>query len=244
MTFWDHLDELRSRLVRCLLVFFAGFAACYLLSDHILAFLRKPLFDQLPPEKQHLYYTGLFENFLVHLRVAGYSALILLSPVYFYLLWGFVSPGLHPHERKRVIPFAIAASVFFLLGSSFAYFVLFPAGVKYFLSYGSDAEVAWLTLEHYVSLIFRVLFGFGVAFELPVLIVLLGQLGIITPEKLASQRRMAVIGITIISAVVAPPDAFSMILLMGPLYLLFEGSIIVVKLIHKKNQGTPNTNHS
>ncbi|MBI3543423.1 MAG: twin-arginine translocase subunit TatC [Deltaproteobacteria bacterium] len=105
MTFWDHLDELRSRVVQCLWVFFGGFIACYFVSDRFLGFLRKPLFDHLPLERQHLYYTGLFENFFVHLRIAGYASLILLSPAYFILLWGFVAPGLHPHERKQVLPF-------------------------------------------------------------------------------------------------------------------------------------------
>ncbi|MBI3544685.1 MAG: twin-arginine translocase subunit TatC, partial [Deltaproteobacteria bacterium] len=131
--------RLRSRVVQCLWVFFGGFVACYFASDRFLAFLRKPLFDHLPLERQHLYYTGLFENFFVHLRIAGYASLILLSPVYFMLLWGFIAPGLHPHERKQVLPFAIGGSVFFLLGSGFAYFVLFPAGVKYFLTYGTQA---------------------------------------------------------------------------------------------------------
>lgn len=234
MAFWDHVDELRSRVVKCVWVFFVGFLACYFVSDRFLGLLRKPLFAYLPPERQHLYYTGLFENFFVHLRVAGYASLVFLSPIYFYILWGFIAPGLHPHERRRVLPYTFAASMFFLLGSAFAYFVLFPAGVKYFLSYGTPAEVAWLTLESYVSLVLKILVGFGAAFELPVVIVLLAQIGFITPEKLAAHRRSAILAITVLAALVAPPDAISMLLLMAPLYLLFEGSVVVVRVICKK----------
>lgn len=234
MSFWDHLDELRSRALLCLYVFFGGFVGCYLISDQILAFLRKPLFAHLPPDKQHLYYTGLFENFFVHLRVAGFASLALLSPVYFLILWRFVAPGLYENERRTVIPFAAAASLFFLGGVAFAYFVLFPAGVKYFLSYGTPAEVAWLTLDHYVSLVTKILFGFGLAFQLPVVTVLLVRIGVISAETLASQRRIAIIVITIVSGVVAPPDAVSMLILMAPLYLLFEGSLLVARFLERK----------
>lgn len=220
----------------CLYVFMAGFAGFYLISDKILEFLRKPLFDHLPPEKRHLYYTGLFENFFVHLRVSGYASLAVLSPVYFWILWKFIAPGLYKHERKSAVPFAVAASFFFLLGSSFAYFVLFPAGVKFFLSYGTAAEVAWLTLEHYISLVLKILFGFGICFQLPVLIVLLIKIGVLNTKALSQQRKTAFVVVAIISAVVAPPDAISMLLLMVPLYLLFEGSLWVGSLLEKKQE--------
>lgn len=241
MTFWDHIEELRSRLVRCLWVFFLSFIVFYFISDRFLNLLRKPLFAYLPPDRQHLYYTGLFENFFVHLRIAGYAALLFLSPVYFHILWGFVAPGLHPYERKRIVPFVAGASVFFLLGSSFAYFILLPSGIKYFLSYGTSAEVAWLTLESYVSLVIKILFGFGLAFQLPVIIVLLAKIGLLSAETLAAHRKTAIIVITMIAALVAPPDAISMLILMAPLYLLFEGAILVVKIIQKE---APNPLHT
>lgn len=236
MSFWDHAEELRKKLMLCLYVFLAGFTAFYFLSDHLLDFLRKPLFDHLPPEKRHLYYTGLFENFFVHLRVAGYAALVALSPVYFWILWKFVSPGLYKHERKSAMPFAVAASFFFLLGSGFAYFVLFPAGVKFFLSYGSPAEVAWLTLEHYISLVLKILFGFGLCFQLPVLIVLLVKVGVLSTKTLAEHRKTALVAVAVVSAFIAPPDAISMLLLMVPLYLLFEGSLWVSRFLEGKKR--------
>lgn len=230
MSFWDHLDELRTKAVTCLYVFFAGFVAFYFVSDKLLLWIRKPLFDYLPPDKQHLYYTGLFENFFVHLKVAGYASLVLLSPIYFFILWKFISPALYEKEKKAVLPFAFAASFFFIFGASFAYFFLFPSGVKYFLSFGTQAEVAWLTLENYVNLVLKILFGFGLCFQIPVIIVLLAKIGIVTASQLEKQRRVAIMVVAFISALVAPPDAISMLLLMVPLYLLYEGSILVVKM--------------
>lgn len=231
MGFWDHLDELRGKLVLCLWIFFIGFIGLYFVSDHILDFLRRPLFMALPPEKQHLYYTGLFENFLVHLKVAAAASLALFSPIYFLILWSFVAPGLKPHEKKTIRPFIAAGAVFFLVGSGFAYFVLFPVGVKFFLTYGTAAEVPLLTLESYVSLVLKILIGFGLCFELPVVIVLLGKFGLLTAEQLAAQRRTAIIVITALSAFVAPPDAISMLMLMAPLYLLYETAIVVVRKV-------------
>ncbi len=231
MTFWEHLDELRASAVKCLYVFFAGFLAFYFVSDHLLDWLRRPLFSQLPFGKRQLYYTGLFENFFVHLKVAGYASLLFLSPIYFFIFWKFVSPALYEKEKKAVLPFAFAASFFFLIGASFAYFFLFPSGVKYFLSFGTQAEVAWLTLENYVNLVLKILFGFGLCFQIPVVIVLLAKVGLVSADVLEKQRRIAIVVVALISALVAPPDAISMLLLMVPLYLLFEGSILVVKMI-------------
>jgi sec-independent protein translocase protein TatC len=236
MSFWEHLDELRATLIQCLYIFFASFLGLYFVSDKILDFLRAPLFRHLPTERRHLYYTGLFENFLVHLKVSAYAALILMSPIYFMILWRFISPGLKSEEKKNILPFVFASSLFFLMGSGFAYYVLFPIGVKYFLQYGTDAEVAWLTLDNYVSVVMRILIGFGLCFQFPVVIVMLAKLGLISYESLAQKRRVAIIVVTVISALVAPPDAISMLMLMAPLYLLFELALVFVKVKFKSNK--------
>src|SRR4051812_40036157 len=114
MSFLDHLEELRVRLIRCLVVFMVGFVICYFVSEPILAVLRKPLFDVLPLEQQRLYFTSLFENFLTHLKISGYASIFLFSPYYFYQLWSFIAPGLYEKERKLAFPFIAAATAFFL----------------------------------------------------------------------------------------------------------------------------------
>lgn len=229
MAFFDHVDELRVRLMRCLLVFFVGFVGCYFIADPILAILRKPLFAVLPPEQQKLYFTSLFENFMTHLKIAGYASLFAFSPYFFHQIWGFVTPGLYPRERKMVVPFVAAASLFFIGGACFAYFVLFPVGFKYFVTYGGPSDVPLLTIDSYYGTCLKLLLLFGLAFELPVLICLLGFLGVVDAPFLRKHRRTAILIITVVAALFAPPDAVSMLILGVPLVFLYEASIWVVQ---------------
>ena len=237
MGFWQHLEELKARLFRCLIVFLIGFMLCYFFADkYVFEFLQKPLFDALAPDQRKLYFTSIFENFLTHIKIDGYSALFLFSPYYFFQIWAFIAPGLHSRERKMVIPFVASASFFFIAGAGFAYKVLFPVGFKFFLAYGLPSDSPLLTIESYYGTCLKLMLLFGVAFELPVLLVLLGILGVIDSQTLRSQRKNALITITIVSAFIAPPDAVSMLLLMGPLYLMYEGAALVIQFIEKKKK--------
>lgn len=238
MRFFDHFDELRERLMRSLYVFMAGFLFCYFVTNSwVMEWLRAPLFEHLPAESQKLYFTGLFENFLTHLKVAGYTALVIFSPYFVFQAWAFVAPGLLERERRWVRGFSVAGVIFFLLGAAFAYYVLFPIGFRYFLEFGSAAEVPLLTIDAYFSTCVRLMFFFGVAFELPVLIVFAGSVGLVTSLTLRENRKNAFIGITVASALFAPPDAVSMLLLMAPLAAFYEAALWCVQAIERRRGG-------
>ena len=241
MSFFEHIDEFRVRFMRCLLVFFLGFLACYFISEPILEFLRQPLFQVLPEDQRKLYFTSLFENFLTHLKIAGYASLFLLSPYYFYQIWAFIAPGLYPRERKWVFPFIAAATLFFIGGGAFAYFILFPVGFKYFVSYGAVTDVPLLTIDSYYSTCLKLILLFGLSFELPVMICLLGFIGVINAALLRQHRRGAIIGITVMAALFAPPDAISMLILGVPLVLFYEAAIWVVHFFDLKRKTPSNS---
>ncbi len=234
MGFFEHLEELRSRLMRCLWVFFAGFIVFYFCSEPILQFLRAPLFKVLPPDQQKLYFTSLFENFLTHLKIAGYTSLVFLSPYFFSEVWRFIAPGLYPQERKYAVPFVVVSSVFFVGGALFAYYILFPVGFKFFVTYGSPTDVPMLTIDSYYSTCLKLMLLFGVAFEIPVIITLLGLLGVVSSTQLKQSRKNAIIGMTILAAFFAPPDAVSMLILLAPLLLMYEGAILIIAFSEKR----------
>jgi sec-independent protein translocase protein TatC len=234
----DHLSELRSRLIKSLLAIAAGFALSYGFSKAIFDFLTKPLVKALPPGS-HLIYTALPEAFLTYIKVSFFSGLVLATPVIFYQVWKFVMPGLYANERRHVGPFVLAATFFFLLGASFAYFVVFPFGFKFLLGYASGDIYAMPKLNEYLSFIVTLLIAFGSIFELPVVIFFLAKIGIVSPQFLRKQRRYAILAIAVVAAVLTPPDPLSMMFMMIPLLILYEFSVWVASLVWKTKSAAP-----
>ena len=232
--FWDHLEELRDRLMRCLYMLLATSVIGYLVRFPILEFLKAPLFHALPPEKQNLYFTGLFESFFNHLQISLLAGVFIGSPFFLYQIWAFVSPGLHAHERKVVVPFIAAGTLFFFAGAAFAYYLVLPIGFKFFLEFGAPMDVPLITVKEYFGVLFRLLLLFGASFELPVVLVLLAKIGLVNHAMLAAHRKTAVIAITLASALFAPPDVLSMLMMMAPLYVFFEGALQVIRLMEKR----------
>ncbi len=232
--FVDHFEELRKRLLWCLWAFIATSSLCYLFHKPLTAFFTQPLFAVLPPDKQQLYFTGLFESFLNGLRVSMIGGFLLAMPVIFYQVWAFISPAMHKQEKRMAIPFVVLGTCFFFLGASFAYYFIFPSGFPFFIEFGQPQNIPLITVKEYFSLVFRLLLLFGLSFEFPVVLVFLVCVGVLDVKTLRKNRRTAVIAIAVMSALCAPPDVLSMVLMMVPLYLLYEGSILVASLLERK----------
>jgi sec-independent protein translocase protein TatC len=198
--------------------------------------LKKPLFDALPVDSQKLYFTHLFENFLVHLKVSMVAAFVLTSPFLLWQIWQFVVPGLYLKEKTTARWFIFSSTGLFLLGSGFAYYVVFPIGFRYFAHFGGPQDVPMLTMDAYYSMVLKLMSLFGLAFEFPLVLWTLVRLELLDAESLEENRRWAVIVISAVCAVFAPPDALSMVLLAVPLYGMYEGVIWAAKRKIKKKQ--------
>ena len=232
--FWDHLEELRDRLMKCLYILLATAGVGYYVRYPVLAFLKAPLLENLPPEKQHLYFTNLFESFFNQLQVAVITGVFIGSPFFLYQIWGFVAPGLHRHERRLLVPFLLSGTLFFFAGAAFAYYLVLPVGFKFFLEFGAPLDVPMITVKEYFSTLYRLLLLFGLSFELPVILVLCAQLGLVSYATLSAHRRTAVMVIAVFCALCAPPDVLSMLMMMAPLYVFYEGAMQVIRLLEKK----------
>jgi len=234
LSWMEHLEELRARLTACIYAWIIMSIGGYLCSTQIIDFLKKPLMEVLPPDSQKLYFTNIFENFLMHIKISLYAGIVFASPYLLYQLWLFISPGLYRKEKKLVIPFILAGTFFFVGGTIFAYVYVFPAAFKFLLFYGNPEEtIPLITVREYFGTTLKLLLAFGLSFEMPVLLVLLGFLGVINSEMLTKNRRWAVVIMSVACAFLSPPELFSMFLMMVPLYLFFESSIVVIRMIEK-----------
>jgi sec-independent protein translocase protein TatC len=237
----DHLIELRKRLVISIFAFVVCFLLCFAFAKPIYAFLTAPLAHALAGQpKRHLIYTALYETFFTYVKVGMFAGLCLSFPIVASQLWLFIAPGLYRHERRAFLPFLAATPVLFLVGAAFVYYIMLPFAIRFFVGYETPGGHGALGIElqakvsEYLDFVTTLIFAFGLCFQLPVLLSLLGRVGIITSAQLRSVRRYAILGIVALSAVVTPPDVFSMISLALPLTLLYEISIWCVRFIENR----------
>jgi sec-independent protein translocase protein TatC len=228
-----HLEELRRRLIVSFIALAVGFVGSYLFKERLFFFLARPLEPHLP-EGSSLQYIGVHEAFLTYLKVSLFSGLILAMPVIFYQLWRFVAPGLYEREKRYAIPFVILSMIFFLGGASFCYFIVFPFVFKFFMSFSDDSLRAMPTIRQFLSFATRLLIAFGLVFEMPIFFFFLGRIGLVSYKGLARQRRMAVVLVFLGAALLTPPDVVSQLMLAGPLLILFELSIQIVRITGKR----------
>jgi sec-independent protein translocase protein TatC len=233
MTLIAHLHELRARLTRSAFGIFIAVCLCWGFSEYIFNFVREPAVKYLPGGG--LVFTAPMDKFLAHLNLSMVAGLIISSPFWLFQLWKFISPALYRNERKLVVGFVGAGTFQFLLGVAFCYYIVLPGAIEFLFNFGGDLDKPMITIKDYISFFTQMAVMFGLTFEIPVVLTFLGFLGVLTQKFLIEKRRYSIVINAVIAAIAAPPDTYSMILLMIPLMVMYEISIISVGIFEKKN---------
>lgn len=236
----DHLIELRNRLMWCVGGLVLAFGVCFYFATEIFAFLVHPLQEAFPPGQGRLIYTQLYEAFFVEIKVGIFGAFVIAFPLIACQIWLFVAPGLYKNERGAFLPFLLATPILFALGASLAYFVVMPLAFEFFLGYqgevsGLDQE-ALPAIGQYLSLVMRFIIVFGLAFLLPVLLLLLNRAGLVNRAQLIRARKYIIVGVFVIAAVFTPPDPVTQLMLAVPLLLLFEMTLVIIWVTDKRRK--------
>jgi len=243
-SFVGHLTELRSRLVKSFIYLFIFFVICYFFAENIYAFLISPYAEEVKDDEinRRMIFTALHETFVTYLKVAFFAAMFITSPIILTQIWKFVAPGLYKNEKKALLPYLIATPTLFLLGGMLVYYLVMPLAIKFFLSFETSVQFNSLPIQleakvnEYLSLIMRLIFAFGISFQLPVLLSLLARVGFIDSVYLQKRRKYVIVIIFAVAAILTPPDPITQIGLGIPLLILYELSILSVKIIEKNKK--------
>jgi sec-independent protein translocase protein TatC len=232
--FTDHLDELRKRLITCFIAVGVGFVLAYGFKEKLFEILTHPLVSVMKGGDK-IIYTGVAEAFFTYMKVALIAGVGVASPVIVYQFWMFVAPGLYEKERRLIIPIVFLSTVFFVGGALFGYFIVFPVGFEFLMSFSTETIRPMPSMREYLGFASTMLLSFGLVFELPILITFLAKLGVVTVKFLKKNRKYAILINFIIAAILTPsPDAVSQLLMAVPMMLLYEISIIGAKIFGKK----------
>ena len=240
--FISHLVELRQRLINSFIFLFSFFVVCYFFSEEIYSFLVQPYADAVKDDNvnRRLIFTALQETFLTYLRVSFFAALFVSSPIILMQIWKFIAPGLYKNEKKAILPYLIATPILFLFGGMLVYYLIMPLAIKFFLSFEASSINSALPIQleakvnEYLSLVMKLIFAFGLSFQLPVILSLLARVGFIDSVFLKERRKYVVVIIFVAAAILTPPDPITQIGLAIPLLILYELSILSVKIIEKR----------
>ena len=243
-SFTSHFVELRSRLLNSLIFIFIVFIISYIFAEHIYGFLVEPYANAVENDQtpRRLIFTALHETFITYIKVAFFAAIFLGSPVLLIQIYKFIAPGLYKNEKKAILPYLVSTPILFLLGGLLVYYLVMPLAIKFFLSFETLGTHTSLPIQleakvnEYLSLVMRLIFAFGISFQLPILLNLLARVGIVNSKYLKTRRRYVIVIIFAIAAILTPPDPITQIGLAIPLLLLYELSIFTVKFTENKKE--------
>ena len=243
-SFTSHFIELRTRLLNSLIFIFIVFIISYIFAEQIYNFLVEPYAKAVKDDlvSRRLIFTALHETFITYIKVAFFSAIFLGSPVLLIQIYKFIAPGLYKNEKRAILPYLISTPILFLLGGLLVYYLIMPLAIKFFLSFETIGTKTTLPIQleakvnEYLSLIMRLIFAFGISFQLPILLNLLARIGVVNSQYLKTRRRYVIVIIFALAAILTPPDPITQVGLAIPLLLLYELSILTVKFTEKKSE--------